>query len=514
MQSSDVEYWVDGVRMVGHMAVPDGDDLRPAVLVCHEGPGMTEHPRWRARRLAEELGYVAFALDYWGDGAPLPADQVPARLGALMADPLRTRALAEAGLQQLLAHPRADHPRVAAMGYCFGGTRSLELGRGGFPVHAIVGFHSGLANPQPGSATNITGRVLVCIGVDDPIKGREEAESAAYRRRLYNWWSTVLNTREEPGGIKLITHTRWSEADLIGWLLKQVDELDREGHGDAVEPWHVISMPIIAEPIIKPLPRLVTRETDDRLPGMALDPTRYDEEWARKKKLNTPDRDWEALYQQRPSAGEGTVFKASTFRYYVTEERMRDGEPSDLILPKHFIRRVCSVDCNFKDTPGTDMVAFTLWGQNEVGMWLLDMINQRLDFPATVDTIRAMAPVWKFDELLVEDKANGSAVISTFKREAINYLLHECNPIGGKEARANAASVEFKNGRVIFPRHAPWLPEYTGQLLKFPADDYDDLVDSTTQALNYVAGSGQMTVTTVAWGHSAEPVNDDDEEDF
>ena len=53
MQSSDVEYFVDGVRYVGHLAVPDGDDLRPAVLVCHEGPGMTDHPRWRARRLAE-----------------------------------------------------------------------------------------------------------------------------------------------------------------------------------------------------------------------------------------------------------------------------------------------------------------------------------------------------------------------------------------------------------------------------------------------------------------------------
>ncbi|MBU6315424.1 MAG: dienelactone hydrolase family protein [Acidobacteria bacterium] len=169
MQSSDVEYWVDGVRMVGHMAVPDGDDPRPAVLVCHEGPGMTEHPRWRARRLAEELGYVAFALDYWGGGNPLPTDEVPARLGALMADPVRTRLLAEAGLRQLLAHPRADHSRVGAMGYCFGGTMSLELGRGGFPVHAIVGFHSGLANPQPGSAANITGKVLVCIGVDDPI---------------------------------------------------------------------------------------------------------------------------------------------------------------------------------------------------------------------------------------------------------------------------------------------------------------------------------------------------------
>ena len=169
MQSSDVEYLVDGVRYVGHLAVPDGDDLRPAVLVCHEGPGMSDHPRWRARRLAEELGYVAFALDYWGDGAPLAPADVPAKLGGLMADPERTRRLALAGLDQLLAHPRADRTRVGAMGYCFGGTMSLELGRGGAAVHAIVGFHSGLANPQPGSAANITGKVLVCIGVDDPI---------------------------------------------------------------------------------------------------------------------------------------------------------------------------------------------------------------------------------------------------------------------------------------------------------------------------------------------------------
>lgn len=169
MHSQDIEYFVDGTRYVGHLAVPDGDDARPAVLVCHEGPGMTEHPRWRARRLAEELGYVAFALDYWGDGAPLPADQVQQRLGALMADPVTTRRRARAGLGVLLDHPRADIHRVGAIGYCFGGTMALELGRDGAPVHAIVGFHSGLANPAPADAANITGKVLVCIGVDDPI---------------------------------------------------------------------------------------------------------------------------------------------------------------------------------------------------------------------------------------------------------------------------------------------------------------------------------------------------------
>ena len=169
MESHDIEYDLDGIRYVGHMAVPDGEGLRPAVLVCHEGPGMTEHPRHRARRLARELGYVAFALDYWGDGAPLAPADVPERLGWIMGNQSETRRRARAGLDILLAHPRADRLRVGAMGYCFGGTMSLELGRDGAPVHAIVGFHSGLANATPSDAANISGKVLVCLGVDDPI---------------------------------------------------------------------------------------------------------------------------------------------------------------------------------------------------------------------------------------------------------------------------------------------------------------------------------------------------------
>jgi len=169
MQSDETEYFIDGVRYVGHLAVPDGSDLRPAVLVCHEGPGLTGHPKYRAERLAAELGYVAFALDYYGNGEPPPAEQMPTLLGALRDDPATTRQRAFAGLDVLLAHPRADPSRVGAIGYCFGGTMVLELGRAGAPIHAIVGFHSGLAHRSPGDAVNITGKVLACIGVDDPI---------------------------------------------------------------------------------------------------------------------------------------------------------------------------------------------------------------------------------------------------------------------------------------------------------------------------------------------------------
>ena len=169
MQSDDIEYFIDGVRYVGHLVAPDGSDPRPAVLVCHEGPGLTGHAKHRAERLADELGYVAFALDYYGDGVPPPAAEMPTLLGALRDDAATTRQRALAGLDVLLAHPRADLSRVGAIGYCFGGTMALELGRASAPIHAIVGFHAGLINQSPGDEANITGKVLECVGVNDPI---------------------------------------------------------------------------------------------------------------------------------------------------------------------------------------------------------------------------------------------------------------------------------------------------------------------------------------------------------
>jgi len=165
----DVEYDHDGNRMVGQLAVDESrTGTRPAVLVAHDANGLADHPKETARRLAE-LGYVALAIDYYGGGAALPADEVGPRLTTLMDDPSETRALARSGLHALLASEYADPSRVAAIGYCFGGTLSLELARSGADLAAVVGFHSGLATTRPEDAANITGKVLVCIGADDSI---------------------------------------------------------------------------------------------------------------------------------------------------------------------------------------------------------------------------------------------------------------------------------------------------------------------------------------------------------
>jgi dienelactone hydrolase len=174
VQLTDVEYVHEGVRLVGRLAVDEERaGTRPAVLIAHDAAGLGDHPKETARRLAE-LGYVAFALDYYGDGRTLPPDQIGDRFGTLLADTDRIRALARAGLDTLLASQYADPARVAAIGYCFGGTLSLELARSGAPLVAVVGFHSGLGTQRPGDASAITAKVLVCIGADDPIVPPEQ----------------------------------------------------------------------------------------------------------------------------------------------------------------------------------------------------------------------------------------------------------------------------------------------------------------------------------------------------
>lgn len=176
MQTQDIAYTVDGQQYIGRLAVPAGSGRRPAVLVCHEGSGLDKNAISRAERLAE-LGYIAFALDYHGGGKSLPMSEAMPLLQSLLGDPGRTRALGHAGLDILLNHQRADAERAAAIGYCFGGTMSLELARDGAPLQAVVGFHSGLATARPEDARNIKGRVLVCIGSEDPLVPPEQRQA-------------------------------------------------------------------------------------------------------------------------------------------------------------------------------------------------------------------------------------------------------------------------------------------------------------------------------------------------
>lgn len=170
MHKEILTYEADGLAMQSHFYVDDSQSgPRPGVLVFPEAFGLGDHAKSRAERLAS-LGYAALACDLHGEEKNLPdMDSLMKALGPLFSNPEHTRARARGGLEALLARPEVDGSRIAAIGYCFGGTMSLELARSGADIRGVVGFHSGLSTVAPQDARNIKGKVLVCIGADDPM---------------------------------------------------------------------------------------------------------------------------------------------------------------------------------------------------------------------------------------------------------------------------------------------------------------------------------------------------------
>jgi dienelactone hydrolase len=174
MKIEDIEYHVGSTRYVGQLAVDERRaGKRPGILVAPEAPGLGDHVKKIIRRLAD-LGYVAFGMDYHGEGKVL-ADmgEVMKTIGVFMEDPTKIRVIAAEALKVLASQPQTDPSRLAATGYCFGGTTALELARSGADIKAAVGFHSGLGTARPQDAKNIKAKVLALIGTEDPIVPQE-----------------------------------------------------------------------------------------------------------------------------------------------------------------------------------------------------------------------------------------------------------------------------------------------------------------------------------------------------
>ncbi|MHC5010187.1 MAG: dienelactone hydrolase family protein [Planctomycetota bacterium] len=180
-----VAYEHDGVTLTGYLVKPDGlTEKRPGILVIHEWWGLDEHPRQRAEELAR-LGYVAFCCDMYGE-PDAPTDdpaQAGAWAGAFYGDKYGFgRARVRAGLDVLAADPDVDPERLAAIGFCYGGSVALELAWSGAPVRAVVSFHGNPAPPRPEDVPGVRAAVLVCHGGADPLVPPETIE--AYEQGL------------------------------------------------------------------------------------------------------------------------------------------------------------------------------------------------------------------------------------------------------------------------------------------------------------------------------------------
>lgn len=166
---TEVDYDAGGVSARGYLAVPaDASGPLPAVLVVHDWLGVTDATRMRCDMLAR-LGYAAFAVDVYGADVRPDGAEAAQVAGRYYGDQATWRARLTAGLERLLAEPAVDADRVAAVGYCFGGSSALQLARTGAPLRAVVSFHGGLSTGPEGEAARIGAKLLVLTGGADPV---------------------------------------------------------------------------------------------------------------------------------------------------------------------------------------------------------------------------------------------------------------------------------------------------------------------------------------------------------
>lgn len=344
-------------------------------------------------------------------------------------------------------------------GTCLYGKNIRTVANGAYmrnsDIFEIVGHHG--VYRSAGVGGGVTGMGADIAIIDDPIKDRMSADSPTIRQNVWDWYTSTLYTRLAPGGGIIIINTRWHTDDLSGRLL----EAAASGEGDQ---WRVVNFPAIAE-IDEP----------HRKRGEALHPERYPLEQLLKIKAAIGTRDWEALYQQHPTPDGGTIFKQEWLKFWL---------PKD--LPSSFQSIVLSWDMTFKEGDTNDFVVGQAWGRKGGDFFLLDQVRGRWGFTETMEQFKALAARYpQAGRKLVEDKANGPAVIDSLKHHISGIVPVE--PDGSKVARAHAVTALFEAGNVYIPDPSlfPWVREYITELTQFPSVAHDDQVDSTTQALRH-----------------------------
>jgi dienelactone hydrolase len=208
IQTKTIEYKQGDTTLEGVLVWDDAvSGPRPGVLVVHQWLGLTNYEKHRAEMLAQ-LGYVAFCADIYGQGVrPKNVQDAGAEATKYKTDRALLRARANAGLEQLKKSELVDPKRIAAIGYCFGGTTVIELARSGAELSGVVSFHGGLDSPTPADGRNIKCPILVCHGADDPFEKPEdlaafesEMRDAKVDWRLIKYGGAVHSfTQPDPG---------------------------------------------------------------------------------------------------------------------------------------------------------------------------------------------------------------------------------------------------------------------------------------------------------------------------
>ncbi len=304
--------------------------------------------------------------------------------------------------------------------------------------------------------------------IDDPIKNRQDAESPAFRKGAWDWFTSTFRSRLEGAqGKILLTLTRWHEDDIAGRILATMKS------NPLYDKWEVVSFPAIREDLLNPDD---PRELNESLWRDKFPETEYAAIRA------GSERDWAALYQQRPAALEGNIIKAAWIN-----ERLYKVRPTELE------EEILVADLTFKEGQASDFAVIEHWGRKKTDIYLLDQIRARMGFAEQLNAIREMKRRHpNAMAVLIEEAANGAAVIQTLQSEIMGII--PIKPRTSKEARVHAVTPiwEGRNVWLPHPTLCPWVDVNIGEYLSFPSAKFDDTVDVMTMALTRLGkiGSG------------------------
>ncbi len=348
------------------------------------------------------------------------------------------------------------------------------------------GTGSRIATSVGGSATGERADIVV---VDDP-HSVDQAESDAERHTAVEWFNGTISTRlnDFATGHLIVIQQRLHEDDLSGDLL-------------AKGGFELLCLPAEFEQERRCSTSIGWR--DPRVEaGALLWPQKVTAAHLAALKISLGCYRYAGQYQQRPAPAEGGIFKRSGWRYWrpahidlaAVPVRLPDGRTLNIQaipIPAQFDTMIQSWDMSFKDKATSDYVVGQVWGAKGADRFLLDQCRGRMDMPATKEAVRVLSGRWpKTGAKLVEDKANGPAVIQELKHDVGGLI--EVQPEGGKIARAHAVSPLAEAGNVYLPHPAiaPWVEALIEEAASFPNGRHDDQVDAMTQALNRLRDCG------------------------
>lgn len=346
-----------------------------------------------------------------------------------------------------------------------------------------------------GILSGITGNRADGLIIDDPVKGREDADSAVIREKTWEAYLNDLDTRIKPGGWQLIIQTRWHEDDLSGRILPETYDgesgwiTSRQG-----EPWYVICLQAECERDDDPLGRKI---------GEWLWTDWFTPEFWMAKKKKQGERNWSALYQQRPKPSEGSLVKrAWPMRYKIP--------------PVAFSRIVLSCDTAYKPEQINDPSVIGAWGELRTGYYLLDVWRDRVEYPELKRALVMMAKKWNPSAVLIEDKASGQSLIQECRASTKLPVIAIDTEGQSKVVRLIEVSPLIESGQLFLPESAPWLLDYESELFGFPLATHDDQVDMTSQFLKWAHRHGGEIIhestgsTRAALQHDNYSADDED----